>query len=565
LVAAGPEGAKLCASNISGIGCVKIYLVNTGTSSQAIVSAAARLLEHLASEGLLDESVCLLFATTPQSLGATQEAREQLRSLYQRLGVEFLLDREVCGASLYESILFDPLGAYEALRGALQGVHVLGVDITGGTKAHVFVASNLAWYLARRGEARVSYTPGEAFTTPSIVKPPGGVSIPRFGGWWGGKAYPYTPRSLQRLFISKLPSMELRQGGCKPLHAPPERIPYAPVTSPRTLNNAVAEATRLINAVTCGWVEFRLCSRRMQGSCVKLLSGSWGSLEITKAIHYDDERRIDSLIAIYSQQDQDSGQRKTMDKTRNLRDCLQRLIRITASAPRIIECSQELRQPLSGCGAVWLHEVLAEAATLRTRRPLRLLVDTSALLAGFVSAVKLAETLLTLQGRGQTASSIEPYIHPCVLEEIENWLTEYAKPLYGDRVNPCTGYAVAARLHAAMLLPTRAHGGGKSCDTAQIEHAAREGLVLVTADGGLAYTASLHGASYIRVEPAPLWRAKGVEGHAAAATMAQMAALLAAAAGGATSLFVEGDKASARLSTATHSEGARVAMTKTRG
>ncbi len=551
---AGAEWARRCASSIANSGCTSVYLVNTGTSSQAIVSAAARLLEHLASEGLLDESVCLFFASTPQSLEAAQEARERLGGLYRGLGVKFLLDREACKASLYEGILLDPIEAYEALRGALQGVDVLGVDITGGTKAHVFVASNLAWYLARRREVRVSYTPGEAFTTPSIVKPPGDISVSRFGGWWGGKAYPYTPRSLQRLFISKLPSMELQRGGCKPLHAPPKRIPYTPVTSPQTLDDAVAEATRLINAVTCSDVELSLCHGRRQGGCVKLLRGSWSGPRINRAIRYDDERRLDSLVEIYA-----SRGNQSVDK---IRDCIGKLIKLVTSAPKVAECSQELRHTLPACRAVWLHEVLAEAAATGTRRTgaLRLLVDTSALLAGFVPAVKLAETLLALQGRSRVASSVEPYVHPCVLEEIENWLTEYAKPAYGDRVNPCTGYAVAARLHAARLRPVETHGGGRSCDTAQIEHAAREGLVLVTADGGLAYTASLHGASYIHVEPASLWQAKGVESHAAAATMAQMVALLAAAAGGGTYLLLEGDAGAAKLSTTSHGDGARIEL-----
>jgi hypothetical protein len=248
-------------------GCDRVVMVNTGTSSEAVASAVARLAESVGADA------CFLLLTTPVSLPHARRAVGLLDSLL-RGGVRVYVDANVCGSSIYEGVFEDPVAVMDRLGGLARSIgfeRVKAVDVTAGVKLEAVLLTSLGYAIARRKRQEsllLSYTSGEGFARPSPWRR-------GKAGWWGGCSYPEIPRALQPAFLVELDSQRLVEAGCRPeIIAPPASLEF---TVPRGglegFQKLMGQLARLFNSITCRKASITIASRA--GGRVKVADVDW--------------------------------------------------------------------------------------------------------------------------------------------------------------------------------------------------------------------------------------------------------------------------------------------------
>lgn len=514
-------------------GCSRVYLVNAGTSPEAVASTLARL-----AETRLLDNTCVLLLTTPQSAVAAREASEILSRAVRAdsLGTRVIVDADVWNVSIYTGVFDDPSMAVEALRRLMTAIlrrakeddmRLIGADITGGTKLMAGALATLTVAVAMSAEERagnkadrsvyISYTPGEAFSRLGLRQ-----NSP--AGWWGGRSYPRIPRPLQKLILVDTALVAGKQAGraavryaCAPelLRLPGRQgLLLDPNAGLNPLLDLVAWVTQVVNAATCGEAAIALT---ISGRRWRIATIDWQKpaleLDSPKLLWDEDWLNIahgyaEALgVNDYKQVEQFSK-------------CFSRLVRFAVARLAVRDASGNY----SGLKGKPFSEAVIHAAQYGRS----IVLDTNALYNGAHNSLLEAEIIAALRPAQPRPRSNPLYVPSCALRELRNRLMEEAKQK-PSLASPCFVSTLLAH-QAASGLPVVETPGEQRCDYTIYEMARKEKYIVATSDAGIASLAKATGAPLLHLHPSSPAHpdpGKPWTQHQAAAAAAQLVAYLA--------------------------------------
>ena len=514
-------------------GCSRVYLVNAGTSPEAVASALARL-----AETRLLDNTCVLLLTTPQSAAAARRASEILGRAVKvhSLGARVIVDADVWDVSIYTGVFDDPSIAVETLRRLMKAIlrkaregdtRLIGADITGGTKLMAGALATLTVAAAMSAEEKagdrtdrsvyISYTPGEAFSRPGLRQ-----SSP--AGWWGGRSYPHTPRPLQKLVLvdtalvaGKQVSRAAVSYACAPeLLRLPERqgLLLDPNAGLNPLLDLVAWVTQVVNAATCGEAAIALT---ISGRRWRIATIDWQK----PALELDSPRLLwdEGWVNIAHGYAEALGV-NDYKQAEQLSKCFSRLVRFAVARLAVRDASGNY-SGLKG-------KPFSEAVIHATQDGRSIALDTNALYNGAHNSLLEAEIIAALRPAQSRPRSNPLYVPSCALRELRNRLMEEAKQK-PSLASPCFVSTLLAH-QAASGLPVVETPGEQRCDYTIYEMARKEKYIVATSDTGIASLAKATGAPLLHLHPSSPAHPdpeKPWTQHQAAAAAAQLTAYLA--------------------------------------